>query len=65
MNEPLPTRRLVRRLMLVVVGLFIVPRLVQRLRIPGAITCVVLGAVLGIGFQLFAGDTTRPMCGTK
>jgi len=47
-----------------VVGLFLVPRLLQRFRIPTAITSVALGAFLGIRFHLFAGDTTIPMLAT-
>lgn len=50
--------------LLVVVGLFIVPRVVQRLRIPSAITCVVIGVVLGMGFGLFHGDDTVPLLAT-
>ncbi len=42
--------------LLVVVGLFIVPRVLQRFRIPSAITCVGLGALLGMGFGLFQHD---------
>ncbi len=47
--------------LLVVVGLFIVPRILQRLRIPSAITCVLLGACLGIGFGLFQDDAVIPL----
>jgi Kef-type K+ transport system membrane component KefB len=50
--------------LLVVVGLFIVPRVLQRLRVPSAITCVGLGAALGMGFGLFHGDTTVPLLAT-
>jgi len=50
--------------LLVVVGLFIVPRVLQRLRIPSAITCVVIGGVLGMGFGLFHGDDTVPLLAT-
>jgi Kef-type K+ transport system membrane component KefB len=46
-----------------VIALFLVPRLLQRFRIPTAITSVALGAFLGIRFHLFAGDTTIPMLG--
>lgn len=48
----------------VVVGLFLVPGVLQRFRIPGPITCVALGVGLGAGFGLFHGDTTLPMLGT-
>ncbi len=49
---------------LVVVGLFLVPKLLQRLRLPSAITCVALGAALGMGADLFHGDTTIPLLAT-
>lgn len=47
--------------LLVVVGLFIVPRVLQRLRIPSAITCVALGAALNMGFGLFHDDAVIPL----
>jgi Kef-type K+ transport system membrane component KefB len=50
--------------LLVVVGLFLVPGVLQRFRIPGPITCVALGLALGTGFGLFHNDTTLPMLGT-
>src|SRR5207253_1314575 len=50
--------------LLVVVGLFLVPGVLQRFRIPGPITCVALGLLLGAGFQLFHTDSTLPMLGT-
>ncbi|MBK6847445.1 MAG: cation:proton antiporter [Proteobacteria bacterium] len=50
--------------LLVVVGLFIVPRVLQRLRIPSAITCVAIGAALGMGFGLFHGDGVMPLLST-
>lgn len=50
--------------LLVVVGLFIVPRVLQRLRIPSAIMCVVIGIVLGMGFGLFHGDDTVRLLST-
>lgn len=50
--------------LLVVVGLFIVPRVLQRLRLPSAITCVALGAALGMGFELFQGDGAVPLLST-
>lgn len=50
--------------LLVVVGLFIVPRVLQRLRIPSAITCLAIGALLGIGFGLFHGDVAIPFLAT-
>lgn len=50
--------------LLVVVGLFIVPRVLQRLRIPSAISCVGLGAALGMGLGLFQGDGVVPLLST-
>jgi Kef-type K+ transport system membrane component KefB len=50
--------------LLVVVGLFIVPRLLQRLRIPSAITCLGLGALLNMGFGLFQADGVVPVLAT-
>lgn len=41
---------------LLIVGLFIVPQVLERWRIPTAITSLVLGAVLGMGFGLFQDD---------
>lgn len=49
---------------LVVIGLFIVPKVLQRLRLPSAITCVALGAALGMGAGLFHGDSTIPLLAT-
>ena len=49
---------------LLVVGLFIVPRALQRFRLPAAITAVALGGVLGIGFHAFDGDATIELFGT-
>ena len=39
-------------------GLFVVPRILQRWRSPTAITAFALGAVAGVGFQLFGDDPT-------
>jgi Kef-type K+ transport system membrane component KefB len=50
--------------LLIVVGLFLVPRVLQRFRIPSAITCVALGAVLGMGFGLFHDDSVIPLLAT-
>lgn len=52
------------RYLLIVVGLFLVPRILQRFRIPSAITCVALGAVLGMGFGLFHDDSVVPVLAT-
>lgn len=50
--------------LLVVVGLFIVPRILQRFRLPSAITCLGLGALLGIGFHLFHEGNVIPLLAT-
>jgi Kef-type K+ transport system membrane component KefB len=39
-------------------ALFVLPRFLQRLRIPTPITCIVLGMVSGMGFDLFTDDAT-------
>lgn len=39
-------------------ALFVVPRMLQRYRLPAAVTAVALGAVAGMGFALFTGDAT-------
>ncbi len=44
--------------MLLIFGLFIVPRALQRYRLPSAITCLGFGALLSMGFGLFDGDPT-------
>ncbi len=49
---------------LVVVGLFLVPRVLQRFRIPSAITCVLLGAAVHMGFDLFHDDGTVGLLST-
>lgn len=36
--------------------LFVLPRALQRYRLPSAVTCVVLGAIASIGFGIFAHD---------
>ena len=43
---------------LIVFGLFVVPRVVQRFRLPSAITCVALGSMLGMGTHVFHTDST-------
>jgi uncharacterized hydrophobic protein (TIGR00271 family) len=49
---------------LLVFGLFIVPRALQRFRLPSAITCVGIGAALSIGFHLFHEDSTVKLLAT-
>lgn len=49
---------------LLVIGLFIVPRVLQRLRLPAAITALGLGALAGIQFDLFHGDATITLFST-
>jgi Kef-type K+ transport system membrane component KefB len=41
-----------------IIGLFILPRILQRFRIPSAVTCVGLGVVLGMGLGVFRDDST-------
>jgi Kef-type K+ transport system membrane component KefB len=43
---------------LVVIGLFIVPRILQRFRLPSAIVALILGAVASMQFGLFQNDAT-------
>jgi Kef-type K+ transport system membrane component KefB len=50
--------------LLLVVGLFLVPRGLQRFRIPSAISCLVLGVVLGLGFGRFHDDSAVPLLAT-
>jgi Kef-type K+ transport system membrane component KefB len=50
--------------MLLVLGLFIVPRALQRFRLPSAVTCVGIGATLSIGFHLFHDDHTIKLLAT-
>jgi Kef-type K+ transport system membrane component KefB len=50
--------------LLVVVGIFIVPRVLQRFRLPSAITCLALGAALGMGAHMFHDDQTVPLLAT-
>jgi Kef-type K+ transport system membrane component KefB len=50
--------------MLLVLGLFIVPRALQRFRLPSAVTCVGIGAALSIGFHLFHDDHTIKLLAT-
>ncbi len=45
-------------------GLFVVPRILQRWRIPAAVTSLVLGALAGPGFGLFAHDSTIGLLST-
>ena len=39
-------------------ALFVVPRMLQRYRLPAAVSAVGLGALAGMGFGLFTGDAT-------
>jgi Kef-type K+ transport system membrane component KefB len=45
-------------------GLFVLPRFLQRYRIPSAITSLALGAMLGAGFDLFVHDPTIALLST-
>ena len=44
--------------------LFVLPRVLQRYRVPSAVTCVILGAAAGIGFGLFRGDAAVSLLST-
>ncbi|HEX6315729.1 MAG TPA: cation:proton antiporter [Gemmatimonadaceae bacterium] len=44
--------------------LFVLPRALQRYRLPSAVTCVGLGAFAGIGFGLFHGDAAVNLLST-
>lgn len=50
--------------MLLVLGLFIVPKALQRFRVPSAVTCLALGALASIGFHLFHEDHTVKLLAT-
>lgn len=50
--------------LLLVVGLFIVPRILQRFRLPSAITCLGIGALAGMGLHVFHDDATVPFLAT-
>lgn len=50
--------------MLLVFGLFIVPKALQRFRLPSAVTCLGIGAALNIGFHLFHEDHTVKLLAT-
>ncbi len=45
-------------------ALFVVPRVLQRCRLPAAVTSVMLGAVAGMAIGLFNGDATIQMLAT-
>jgi Kef-type K+ transport system membrane component KefB len=45
-------------------GLFILPRFLQRFRVPGAVTSFVLGGVVGPGFGHFTEDSTVQLLST-
>jgi Kef-type K+ transport system membrane component KefB len=49
---------------LLVFGLFVVPKALQRFRLPSAITSLALGAGISLATGLFAGDTTIPLFAT-
>ncbi|MFO0712943.1 MAG: cation:proton antiporter [Sandaracinus sp.] len=50
--------------LLLVVGLFVGPRILQRAYIPNAVSCLALGAALGMGLGLFQHDTTLALLAT-
>lgn len=45
-------------------GLFVLPRVLQRFRIPSAITSFVLGAIVSVGFNRLSGDHTIHLLAT-
>lgn len=49
---------------LLVIGLFIVPRVLQRFRLPAAIVALALGAVAGMEYHLFQHDATVQLFST-
>jgi Kef-type K+ transport system membrane component KefB len=49
---------------LLLFGLFVLPRFLQRYRIPSAITSLALGAALGMGFGLFVHDPAVELLST-
>jgi len=49
---------------LLVFGLFVVPKYLQRFRLPSAVTSLVLGAALGLTWPEIAGDTTVQLFAT-
>lgn len=49
---------------LLVFGLFVIPRVLQHWRMPRAITALMLGAVAGMGLNLFEGDATIALLST-
>jgi len=49
---------------LLLFALFVVPRFLQRYRLPAAVTSVALGAVAGMGFGLFQNDATIQILST-
>jgi Kef-type K+ transport system membrane component KefB len=50
--------------LLLVFGLFIVPKMLQRYRLPSAVTSLVLGAAVGIGLHAFADDQVLKLFST-
>ncbi len=49
---------------LLVFGLFVVPKYLQRFRLPSAVTSLVLGAAVGLGLHLFGNDATIQLFAT-
>lgn len=50
--------------MLLLFVLFVLPRALQRYRLPSAVTCVVLGAIASIGFGIFEHDAAVNLLST-
>ena len=49
---------------LLIFVLYVLPRALQRFRLPSAVTCVALGAIAAIGFGLFEGDVAINLLST-
>lgn len=50
--------------MLLVLGLFVVAKALQRFRLPSAVTCLAIGTVSSMGFHLFHEDATVKLLAT-
>lgn len=66
MTPHLPLPALPRELVYVglIFGLFVLPRVLQRFRIPSAITSFLLGAIVSLGFNRLSGDHTIHLLAT-
>jgi Kef-type K+ transport system membrane component KefB len=66
MQDPSPPGGIPEELeyVLLLFVLFVLPRALQRYRLPSAVTCLALGAVAGIGFEIFIGDSVVSLLST-